>query len=99
MTVSLGGARPNSTSVLHLGLPAELPLGVIGIPECTLYVLPIVTIPHSTNAGGEAVALLPLSPSVLPTGVLLTTQWIGLDPGANALGVQFSDALTFRIGI
>lgn len=98
MSVTLGGGRPNAPAVLHLGMPASIPLDVLGIPECTLLATPFVGVIATTDGQGRASYGLSLAANVLPSGVLFGAQWLALDPGANSFGLHMSDSLRFRIG-
>lgn len=99
ITPTLRAAAPTTTAALMLGDPAAIPLDVLGMAGCNLWVSPFATFNRSTDALGRAdfdIDLIPISFSV---GQSMTCQWIVLDPAAPyALTVSVSDAFEFEIG-
>ncbi len=96
---TLRGASPGVSGFLNLGAPTDLPLGTYGFAGCTLYAttngfnFPVVV---SATGHSQKSISLPNNPSGI--GLHFVGQWIIADPGANAGGYTFSDALKMTVG-
>ncbi|MCA8944480.1 MAG: hypothetical protein KDB80_18105 [Planctomycetes bacterium] len=86
--------QPLTPMAMHLGLnDIVAPLDLVGAPGCAIYTNPILSkslVSDGTGAVQHAF-VLPDSPAM--HGLLLRTQFLGVDAAANALGVQFSNGL------
>jgi hypothetical protein len=104
-TVSVHQARPNSASMMALGLsdtawgaiPLPFDLSVIGFTSCTLYVAQHVSLPVTTGGTGIGGVTLPIPNATTWLGLDIFTQFYTFDSGA-ASGIAFSDALAFTVG-
>jgi hypothetical protein len=106
-TYALSGARAYTGAVLYLGasssswgsIPLPLPLASIGIPGCTLYVSPDVSLNVTTNAAGAASLALQMPANPGLVGASFYTQLAVLDPGAPyAVPVPHTNAVAHTIG-
>lgn len=98
LSIRVHGAAPSSALALHIGDPVTIGLDPIGMPGCTLYSAPWLALPHAADGLGMARFDWAIDAGVVPLGTELNLQWAGFDPGANALGVVLSDALSVRVG-
>ncbi len=103
----LHGAAPSTGAVLFLGFNAnyQIPLGVIGVTECTLWAEPSLSILAATGPGnaqrGDGVATfpLPLPNNPFLRGFTLQVQAAFLDPlNGRRLPLTLSNGLSFTIG-
>jgi hypothetical protein len=94
----MGNAPPNQPAALVLSLaPANTPLDFIGMPGCVLHVDVnagfIASLVTSTDATGRAFFRIPL----LDVDYTFRTQWMALNPGSNALGIQNTAGLRIDV--
>jgi len=76
---------------------APLELSPLGMPGCSLYANPLVTLPL-TNQGGTATWSVPIPNDPSYVGVSLYTQGFVTSPGSNPLGMVVSNACELRLG-
>ncbi|MBK8976192.1 MAG: serine hydrolase [Planctomycetes bacterium] len=106
ISYDLDAAPAGTTVVLNLGLsrtawnrlPLPFALNALGAPGCFLNVGPIDSASTRTGRGGTASIPLaiPLSQSLI--GADLFTQFLVVDPRANAAGLTTTNGLTTHIG-
>ncbi|MEZ6036595.1 MAG: FG-GAP-like repeat-containing protein [Planctomycetota bacterium] len=111
MELRLGGAAVNSITSLFLGDPQSsagaidplgLPLGIIGLPDCSLHTTAIASVGAVTDAVGRASVSIPVpnNPALAATGLRFMFQWVTLDLGVAAnLPLSFSDGLLVDFGL
>jgi hypothetical protein len=99
--VTLRGAAPNSTgNVLFIGSEVAIPLGLIGLAGCSLYVNPFANLAIPTDVNGMAVFDLPLANDPGTVGAAIGFQWVTPDAGAPyTLPLTLSDGLRMTIGL
>lgn len=98
------GGVPGMPAALFLGasntlwLGQALPVFLPDAPGCPILVSVDITVGLSTDALGTASLslLVPADPALF--GGHVFTQFGGVDPGANTLGMSFSNGLDARIG-
>ena len=78
------------------GLPLPFDLGYAGAPGCSLLVDPAVTLPTSGQRVRSATVQLPHDLSLVGTRVF--TQAAAVAPGANALGMLYSNGAETVVG-
>ncbi len=78
--------------------PLPLSLALFGAPGCWLYTEPAVTILIATDAGGSAAIPLTHPTSASLIGQRFFTQFVAIDPPANAWGVTTSNGVATRLG-
>lgn len=99
--LTLSGAPASSAAVAWVGasdaqwggLPLPLDLGLLGAPGCALLASVEASFAQLTSGAGEATQAVPLPANPALVGVSAYAQWAVFAPGANALGMVFSDAL------
>jgi len=90
--------RPWAPTFLVYGLQSQtLSLANFGAPFCYGLVVPMATETRFANGSGVASDTLTIPNSASFAGLPLTTQFLALDPGNNALGLQASRRLRTRI--
>ncbi len=87
---ALGGAN---TLLLVGSSPLALPLGPLGLPGCTLLLLPALAFALPTNLSGIAVFPVPVPPDGSLVGGIARFQWYVADPGPSALPGAMSPRL------
>jgi hypothetical protein len=98
-----GGVPAGLRTILHVGASTAswngLPLPFRLIGNCDLIVPPDYSLPmvSPSNTVPASAFLVPSDAALV--GALVSFQWIVIDPGANALGIVTSGALTFLIGV
>ena len=94
-TVTLRGAAPNQPgSWLFLGFGTDLPLDVIGLLGCRLYVDPFTNLFAGTDPNGFAEFDVHFGLDPTLAGIPLRAQWVIPDPASPfALPVALSDSL------
>jgi hypothetical protein len=103
-TMQVVGAAPSAPATLLVGLPQPpLPLSVIGVNGCFLYVNSLASLSAATSAGnaqrGEGVAnfLLPIPPTV-PRGLMLAAQAVIVDAASGrSIPVTLTNAIRITI--
>ncbi len=90
---------PRAPAVLLLGLGSlSTPLDAVGMAGCVLNVDAFMSIPAPVTPTTQRVtAPLPLSDHRSMYGLSLYTQWIWIQPGANALGVLASSGMRIQV--
>ncbi|MCI0588783.1 MAG: VCBS repeat-containing protein [Planctomycetes bacterium] len=89
---ALGGAN----TLLLIGTsPLALGLGPLGLPGCTLLLLPEVAFAAPTNGSGIRVFPAPVPPDASLVGGIARFQWYVADPGPGAL----PGAMTQRLDV
>lgn len=78
---------------LWKGLPLPFDLGLVGAPGCALLTGPVVTFGATTDAHGAALLHLAIPPSADLAGATFYVQWAAPAPGANPLGLLFSEGI------
>jgi len=80
------------------GIPLPWSLAGLGAPNCSLLASADVTLAMTTGPLGTSAWSLnvPTIPELF--GITLFTQWAVIDPGANALGLVFSDGGAATLG-
>lgn len=115
LEIKLHGAATNAPTNLFVGdsqsLPSALdplglPLGIIGLPDCSLHTTAIASAATTTDAIGRASFSLniPNDPALAASGVLFMFQWVTLDVGVTPTGppnlpLSFSDGLLLDLGL
>lgn len=98
-SLTLGNVQPGSLSFHMLGFTdPNVPLTVLGAPGCKARTTGDIFYPGVASGAGQlqqSVAL-PADPSVL--GVTFYAQGLSIDPGANQLGISFSNGVAATIG-
>jgi hypothetical protein len=102
----LANGPKSSVAVLYLGFsktnwgPFVLPLALdlFGAPGCKLYTDPLLQIAMPTNAAGATLVNLPLANDKAFIGLSLFTQFVGVEPGFNKLGLTYSNGVQTKIG-
>jgi len=97
----LSGALPSAPALLLLGisqslwkgLPLPFDLGLAGAPGCALLTGPVVTFGVTADANGEALLHLAIPPNTDLAGATFYVQWAAPVPGANPLGMLFSEGI------
>jgi hypothetical protein len=97
--VNLANGRPLMPALLFTGASAEqwsqfrLPLDLrgIGAGGCRLLVSIDIMISTVTDASGNASSTLVVPNDKALTSLLFYQQWVALDPGANQIGLTFSN--------
>ncbi len=79
-------------------MPTALPLAALGMPGCTLYTTPVISLPIATNSLGKVAFPLVIPANAALVGGQLVSQWAIADPPANTAGVVLSDAGLLTIG-
>lgn len=101
LSFTLRGAPSNALATLFYGdpQPGPVPLDVIGLIGCTLYVAPYVNLPVPCDANGKADVPVTLTGDVGQIGQTRDVQWVIADPGAPySLPLTLSDAMELVIG-
>ncbi|MBK8979365.1 MAG: hypothetical protein IPM29_25995 [Planctomycetes bacterium] len=93
VALNIGASDTGTTS----GLRLPFDLGTWGAPGCQLLAEPLLVQPARTNALGRADIAIRLSDPGL-VGVGFYSQFVQLDPAANALGATFSNGVRTRLG-
>ncbi|MCA8972473.1 MAG: FG-GAP repeat protein, partial [Planctomycetes bacterium] len=100
MTMTVRGVPRSTAALFRLGFQkADIDLGIIGMPNCRAYVLPIVDFGLATTTDRTAEFALPVRNETRFVGAELFFQWFALDSKANALGIIASDAMRTVIGL
>ena len=98
-TTTLASAPASTAAFLSLGTsPVRFDLTVIGMQQCTLLTLPVITIPLPTSATGTASFALAMPNVAALVGGKYDEQWFALDPPATTLGLIVSSALDVTVG-
>jgi CubicO group peptidase (beta-lactamase class C family) len=79
-----------------IGLP--LPLAILGAPGCSLLTGPTLTFGGITGRTGVGAVTMTLPDNPIFLGAHLYTQMAVVDPGANQLGLAFSNGVDAQIG-
>jgi hypothetical protein len=97
--VRLTSAPENAAAFLGVDIQASsINLGIVGAPECTLNVLPLIAVGFNTDAMGKVSLPFPLPADTVVLGVSLYMQWLIADPTANNLGLVMTRGGRFTIG-
>jgi len=99
MSFTIDNAQAGQPAVVFIGRqPTSIPLDPIGMPSCSLLLVPLRTLGGATNAAGEAVIpwIVPDVPELV--GLPLFAQAAVGDPGANVLGLTATDGMEFFLG-
>ena len=93
-SIDLTDARPQSTTAILIGVgQAEVPLA-----GCSLWTVPLISAPMTTDVNGSAA--LPLTLSPVFAGAVLNFQWATLDAGGALLGtLSTSPGLEIVLGL
>jgi hypothetical protein len=94
----LAKALGGTSALLVAGTsPLLLNLGPLGLPACTLLVLPDIVVPATTSPAGVAFVPVPVPPvpSLAGQGVLF--QWYVVDPGPSPLPGSMTQGLQVLI--
>ena len=95
-----GGAFSSPTAGVSLGTAIAIPLDLIGLGGCSLYVDPFATVITGTNADGQASLAVTVPNATAMIGTALEAQWFVPDAQApHALPLGMSDGLTIVLGI
>ncbi|MBL8750820.1 MAG: serine hydrolase [Planctomycetes bacterium] len=85
---TVGNLFANRIALTALGVQQFFaPLAGIGAPNCWLYTDPIVLLADVSDAVGKAEMTWQTPPSPDSIGLVVTSQGVVLDPGANAAGL------------
>jgi hypothetical protein len=79
-------------------VPLPLSLTLFGAPGCWLYVSPMVTLALATDATGAAALPLTHPNAASLIGRRFFTQFLAVDPTANAWGLTTTNGVTTRLG-
>lgn len=97
--LNLSNARASTVASLMLGI-ADLPLPGLpigGAPGCNLLVNPLFFFNFATDAAGTASLPIAVNDPLL-VSQRFYTQWLVLDPGANAASLVLSRGMNTKIG-
>lgn len=105
-TFSIDTGKPLSFTALMIGfsrtslggVPLPIDLSLIGAPGCSLLVSQDATIPTRVGGSGIATVSLYIPDQASLVGASYFTQFAVVDPGANALGLTFSNGIDTMIG-
>lgn len=87
-----------SSRLFFGSLRLPLDLGLLGAPGCRLYTDSILTIPVSVSRSGTAAVSIFHPDDPVLIGATFHTQYALWKPGANALGLLWSNGLTTTLG-
>jgi CubicO group peptidase (beta-lactamase class C family) len=102
----LGNGPRSSVAVLALGasdqwwgaLPLPFSLTAFGAPGCRVYAPHAITLGTATYSDGSAVVTAGMPDDASLIGARLFTQFVNVDPTANALGLTFTNGLETVLG-
>lgn len=99
--ISLSSAPANTAAALLISLAGtSFPLDGLGMQGCLLAVMPgnalLASLSVATNANGYTRIHLPLPDAPIFQGTFYA-QWVYVNPGANALGVQTTAGLAVSV--
>lgn len=86
------------SNTLWNGVALPLPLGLIGAGHCTLWISLDLNVTRPTDAAGAATFAIPIPFQPGTLGLPFHAQAAVYDPGANPLGLSFSQGLTATRG-
>ncbi|MFN8823675.1 MAG: serine hydrolase [Planctomycetota bacterium] len=92
------GAMFGFDNVSWNGAPLPVNLAPIGAPGCLLRIDAVITDAAFTSLTGTSQVTLPFANDPALIGRQLFTQYLVVDPAANALGITFSNAVRTTIG-
>ncbi len=98
LSMVLTSAPPATTAYFLLGNQVSISLAPWFAPLCTLYSMPVLTLPVPTSGVGTAVAPLTLPSSSSFIGARWAAQYLILDPAASSAGLSATNGLDLRIG-
>jgi hypothetical protein len=99
MSFKLSNAQPMQPAVVFVGRQgSSVRLDPIGMPGCSLRVVPLRSLGGATDAAGVGVIpwIVPDVPDLV--GLPLFAQGAVVDPGANALGLVATDGVEMFLG-
>ncbi len=94
----LRAGQIQSAVIAVAGTPALVDLGPLGAPGCFAHTAPFWWSALPTDLYGRAnfTVVVPNQPTLI--GYAFDSQWVELDPAANALGIVTSTAVRARVG-
>ncbi|HKD99598.1 MAG TPA: CHRD domain-containing protein [Planctomycetota bacterium] len=97
LVVTLHGAQPGAVVALGIGVAGGVPtpfdLDVVGATSQVLWVSPDIGLSTVAGPTGSAEIAIPIPSIAAYEFAPIPFQWVGIEPGANPLGVVVSDAM------
>ncbi len=106
IAMTVENAPFSKLAVLYVGasktywdrIPLPLHLSFLGANGCYLRVSPDLSFQTMTGRTGTGAVQLQVPNTTHLVGLILHTQFVCVDPGANALGLTYSNGMTTEIG-